>query len=275
MIPILPRAFCYTMAKLIALAHFYFSKKDRVNVLYNLSPIVNDERTKRKYAKEVFINFSYYLVDFFRYSKLDNSFIDRYVRISGLEGLKKVFAQQKGVIALTAHLGNYELAGAVTSLLGYSLSVVALPHKDKRINSLFDNNRKRVGMKVIATGSTIRGCFSALKNGEMLALLGDKDFAGGGLKIKMFSRDAFIPRGAAFFVLKTGVPVVPAFFIRENKNFYRLVFEEPIIFNSLKELDERSIINRYIPILEKYIKKYPGQWYMFEKYWLNDTDNRR
>lgn len=263
----LPRDICYLLAKLAALIQFYISKKDRQAVMYNLQPVVEDKNNIRKYAKEVFINFSYYLVDFYKYSKLSHDFIKKYVRINGLENVNKCLSQGKGAIILTAHLGNYELAGAITSFLGYPLSVVALSHADKRINQFFVDRRKKLGMKVIPTGAALKGCIFALEQGDLLALLGDRDFSGSKLKLKMFGREAYFPRGVVFFALKTGACVIPTFLVRENKKFYNFTFEEPIIFPKGKGAKE-AIMQQYISILEKYIKKYPQQWYLFEKYWL-------
>ncbi|MCF7908753.1 MAG: lysophospholipid acyltransferase family protein [Candidatus Omnitrophica bacterium] len=266
---IFPRNICYLFAKIVALSNFYLFVKDKRNIDYNLGAIVFDPKERRRQVKNVFINFSYYLADFFRYPKLNEAFIKKYVKVIGLDNLGSVIDQHKGVIALTAHLGNYELAGAVISLLGYPVSAVALPHKDKRINNFFDHRRNMVGMQVISTGSAVRGCFSALKTGRVLGLLGDKDFSGGGLKLEMFSRQAKLPRGAAFFALKTNTPIVPVFFVRVDKYFYHLIIDKPIFLNKDTESDEVTIINKYIAVLEKYLKQYPGQWYMFDRYWLD------
>ena len=198
---IFPRNFCYLIAKSFSIIQFYSSKKDREAVIHNLSVIFKGEDKIKRYAKETFINFSYYLVDFFRYSKLTNDFIKKYVKIQGLENLNQAFSKGKGIISVTAHLGNYELAGAVMCFLGYPVSAVALPHKDKRINRFFDNQRKRVGVKVIPTGGAVKRCFTALRNKEIVALLGDKSFTDAGWKGKLFSKNAINIRGGATTVL--------------------------------------------------------------------------
>jgi len=264
---IFPRNFCYLFARFVSVIHYYVSRKDRETVIYNLYPVITEKSRIKRYTQEVFINFAYYLVDFFRYSKLNKDFIKKYIEFDGLDNLNKALAQGKGAIILAAHLGNYELAGAVLSLLGYPLSVVALSHEDKRTNRFFDRQRQRVGMKVIPTGTTIRSCFSALKSGNMLALLGDRDFAGTGVKLDMFSKQAFFPRGIAFFALKTGAPIIPIFLVRKNRKFYHLVCEKPIIYDK-EQQDEVSIIKQCNLVLEEYIKKYPQQWYMFQRRWL-------
>lgn len=265
---IFPRKICYAFAKYLALLQFYISKKDRETVIYNLTPVVADKIKLRQYAKEVFINFAYYLVDFFRYAKVDRDFIKKYVKITGIENLASCLSKNKGAIVVTAHLGNYELAGAVTSLLGYDVYAIALPHKDKRIDEFFNHQRQTTGMRVIPTNTSIKRCFSLLKGNQLVAFLGDRDFFGGGLQIQMLSRTAILPRGPAYFALKTQADIVMAFFIREDEEFYHLIFEKPISVFEEGIKTEEEIIRRYAVILEEYIKKYPGQWYMFAKYWL-------
>ena len=263
---IFPRNICYAIARVSAIIKYHFAKKEREIVLNNLLPIIENKKKREKCAKKIFINFAYYLVDFFRYSRLDKKFIDKYVIVDGLSNLDKAFSSKKGVIANTAHLGNYELAGAVTSLLGYPFHAVALAHKDVRVNNFFDKQRKAVGIKIIQAGIATKKCFSLLKGGGFVAFLGDRDFLGAGVKVKMFSREAVLPKGPAFFARKTGAYIVPAFLVREKRNFYRLIFESPI--DAAKTKTDEEIINEYAKILAKYIKLYPEQWYLFQNYWL-------
>ncbi|MCF7873916.1 MAG: lysophospholipid acyltransferase family protein [Candidatus Omnitrophica bacterium] len=262
-----PRAVSYRIAKFFALLHCCFSKKDREAVLYNLGPLVRQRQRKKKVAKKVFINFAYYLTDFFRYSRLTKKFIKKYVSFGGLDLVDKIVKEKRGAILLTAHLGNYELGGAVMSLLGYPLSVVALPHLDLRTNIFFNRQRKRVGIDVIPTGVAIKKTIKALNQGRLLALLGDRDFSHSGRRQKVFSRFAEIPRGVAFFAKKTAAAVVPTFFVRENKYHYRLIFENEIEYDRENENVEEDILQKYVAVLEKYLKKYPDQWYLFQKYW--------
>lgn len=269
---IFPRSICYRIAKFAALLKFYLAPKERQQIDYNLSAIISDAKERNKQVRNVFINFSYYLADFFRYPKLNEAFLRRYVKVSGLDNLNSALAQHKGVIALTAHLGNYELAGAATSLLGYPVSAVALPHKDKRVNRFFVRRRNMVGMQVIPTGAAVRGCFSALRTGRVLGLLGDKDFSESHRKTKMFSRYAYLPRGIAFFALKTKAPIVPIFFVRVDKYFYQLTYGQPIFTDKIVELSEAAITEKCVTILEEYIRRYPGQWYVFNKYWLSEGE---
>lgn len=262
---ILPRRSVYAVAEFLALIHWFFSAKDRQAVEYNLSNLIEDKAKIKESGRQVFINFALYLVDFFRYSRLNKKFVDKFVRVTGIEYLRQACDEGKGVITLTAHLGNYELGGAVISLLGFDFNVVALPHKDKRVNDFFNHQRQRVGMKVIAIGSGIKRCYSQLKSGKIVGLLGDRDFSGTYLNILMGNKIAPIPKGPAFFALKTQAAVIPGFLIRENRYYYNLIFDQPI--KASAQDTQESLTIKYAAVIEKYLRLYPQQWYVFTKYW--------
>ncbi|MBD3263720.1 MAG: hypothetical protein GF375_01290 [Candidatus Omnitrophica bacterium] len=264
----LPRRVVYFLAKIIAIIHCYTSPGDREAVEYNLSPLVEGREVLKKKTRDVFINFAYYLADFFRQSKLSPQFIEKHVEIIGLQHLDRYLGEGKGVIALTAHLGNYELGGVVTSMLGYPLSVIALSHRDERTNIFFDVQRRICGLKVIPIGMALKRCISVLRRGEMLAMLGDRDFSLNKKKFRIFDRYAYLPRGAAYFASKTRAHILPSFFIRKGRFDYKLIFEKAITHKINEKFDENEVIKEYIKVLERYLKKYPEQWFLFEKYWL-------
>ena len=268
-VSILPRKCSYFVAGVLSSIRFYISKKDREAVIYNLTPIVKNKEELRNRAKRVFNNFAFYLVDFLNMGRINKEFINKYVAVDGLDNINKLTA--KGIIALAAHIGNYEFGGAVMAFLGYDIYVIAFPHKDKRVNDFFNYQRSIFNVKVISTGKTVIKCVSLLRNKKMIAFLGDRDFASAkGRRVRFCGRDALLPRGPAVFALKTDSVIAPCFFVRERKYFYRFIFEPPISCRyddgSLK--NEETLIQEQLKVLEKYIRKYSDQWYMFQKYWL-------
>ncbi len=264
----LPRSVGYIIAKLLAKLKFYFSEKDRKILSFNLSPVLKDKKKVKKTVKKIFENFALYLVDFFRFSKIDMDFVKKYVKVKGLNLLKKMFSEKKRIIAFTAHLGNYELGAALSSLLGCKICAVALPHKDERITRFFNSQRGIFGIEVVLTGKGIKRCFKALKEGKVVAFVGDRNFSQNGRKVKMFGKDCIIPRGPISLSLHMDAYIVPSFLIRKEEKFYELIFEPPISpFKGERKKSEDEIAQECALVLEKYIKKYPEQWYVFERYW--------
>ena len=266
-----PLKLVYKIAVIISDIRYLFAAEDRAAVKENLKVIFPDksERQIRRIRIRVFQNFAKYLVDFFRFEKLDRKYIQKNIRIENIHNFERALAKGKGVIVLTAHLGNWELGGVVIALLGYPFWAVAMPHKDKRIDKFFNYQRERKGVKVIPLGRAVRACLDALKENNLVALVGDRDFSEKGIMVNFFGKPAFLPEGPAAFSLKTGAPIVPGFMIRNPDDTFTLRIEKPLEHTSTKDKnkDLKELAERYVNIFEDYVRKYPEQWYMFRRLW--------
>jgi len=171
---------------------------------------------------------------------------------------------------LAAHIGNYELGGAVVSLLGYPFNAVALDHKNKLVNNFFIRQRQTANINVIPLGMALKRCYACLKKGEALALLGDRDFFNHGIKMKFFGKDSMIPKGTAVLSIRTGAAIIPTFLVRMPDDTFELTFDRPVACSATGDIDEdtRLIMKSCVEIIEGYIKKYPSQWYMFRNFWI-------
>jgi KDO2-lipid IV(A) lauroyltransferase len=269
----LPLRAAYAVAVFISDFRFIYAREDRRNVLANLKVIFPEksEAQIRAIRRKMFRNFAKYLVDFFRFVKMDRTFIHQKIKTEGTEAFDRALKEKKGVVVLTAHIGNWELGGVVIALLGYPLWVVALPHKNKKVNDFFDGRRKGKNINVIPFGKAARQCLQTLRENKMVALLGDRDFSHErGLITELFGRPIYLPKGPAALALKTGAAIVPGFMIRNPDDTFTLKIEPAVNIavtgDSEKDLEEA--VNRYKDILEDYIRRYPEQWFMFRKFWI-------
>ena len=274
-VKVLPLNGAYRIAEILALIRYYLSKPDREIISKNLTvvlkakgEVVTKERL-RYLSRQVYKNFGKYLVEFFKFSKIDKQFIDRKVTIENIDKLDKLLSEGRGVICVSAHLGNWELGAAIVSSLGYSLNAIALPHSTKLVSHFFDKSRTDRDIRVIPLGMAIRRCFKALRKNEIVSFLGDKDFSGGGIKVRFMDRETSMPKGPAVISLKMRAPIIFAFLVRQKNNNFRLFFENPIYpIQSQDEEDAvRIITQRCVEVIERYIKDYPAQWLMFRKIW--------
>lgn len=268
----LPLKAAYGLAVFFSDLHYLFAKSDREAVGDNLKAIF-PQKSKRQINEikiSMFRNFAKYLVDFFRFSRLDIEYIKKNIKVENRGYLDEALSKEKGVITITAHLGNWELGGVVISLLGYPFSAVALPHKDKRVNKFFNFQRESRGIKVIPLGSAVRQCLEVLKKNEILALVGDRDFSARGIILDFFGRPTFLPEGPAAFALKTGAVIIPGFMVRNKDDSFTLRMEPPIEYTPIgdKDKDLKALIGHYKTIFEDYIRRYPDQWYMFRRFWI-------
>ena len=272
---LLPRRLCYAIACHLADRYSARAHEDRMAVEKNLEVVLGISPVPPEQVRQVFRNFAMYLVDFFRFSRLTREKVQRWIRIEGVDRMRAAIAEGKGAIGVTAHLGNYELAGAVAALLGMPVAAAVLTHQNKRVDRFFTRQRARVGVKEIPIQKIGRKAFfsealNALRRNEILGLVADRDFFNHGMDLPLFGKTMKIPTGAASFSLRTGAPIVPTFLVREPDLSYRLVFEEPIHCPSGVSREEaiRQATEASLRVMERTIRRYPTQWYMFhQEFW--------
>jgi lauroyl/myristoyl acyltransferase len=271
----LPLKLCYKIAIVISDVRAIFAPQDRRQVQGNLKAIFPEKSDKeiREIRIRMFRNFAKYLVDFFRFSIIDKEYISEHIQLQNLDYFDQVLKDGRGAIAVTAHLGNWELGGIMIALLGYPFWAVALVHKDKRVNAFFNAQRESKGMRVIPFGRAARQCLQVLAKNEILALAGDRDFTGKGVIVDFFGRPTLLPVGPAVFAQKTKAPIIPGFMVRNKDDTFTLKMERPIEFLSSgnDQDDVLALVKQYKVIIEDYIRKYPDQWYMFRKFWVDTT----
>ena len=270
----LPLSLAYQFATFLSDLQYLFSFRDRRAVCNNLKIIVPSQQNLSAMTREVFRNFGQYLVEFFCMAKkFDMNFVKEKVKVCNIDILKKVLEQGKGGIILSAHIGNWEFGGILLSMLGYPLMIIALPHKERPVNDLFNHQRESRGITVVPPHTAIRRCLETLRSNKLVAIAADRDFTQSGVVMDFLGRKALIPKGAALFALKTGAPIVPCFLIRNPDNSFTLSLEEPIVppletDEYIKESILSTLMKQYTKVIEEKIRQFPTQWLMFREFWI-------
>lgn len=267
----LPRRFSYWVALRFADRFFTTDISGRRAVMANLAHILQaqnispSEETLTQMARKTFHLFGKYLVDFFKFSRMTLAEVKRLVSIEHLDYLEQARALGNGVIFITAHLGNWELGGAMMTALGYRLNVVFLPQRLEEINRLFEKQRKQRGLQLIPLGHAARGVLQALKRKECVVMLADRDFTAHNHSIMFFGKPAQLSSGPARIAVRTKTPIVPAFVLRQEDDTFLLRFYPPIL---VEEHSTPAEIEMKIgAIMEKEIAQNPSQWFIFENFW--------
>lgn len=266
----LPVRLCHWLGKNVALIVYAFSLRDRDGLATNLSLALDrpmGDPFVRKTIRQIFINYGHYMVDFFLMPQLPPHKIKRFfAEFKGEEILQAALANGKGVILLSAHLGNWEFGSIFLRFRNYPLNVVALAHNTSSTNTLVNRLRANKVKKVIeVNGSSFSGIeiLRCLRNNEIVAMIGDRDFLGHGKLTTFFGKKVSFPVGPVVLAMKSGAALIPAFVLKQSDGRYCGVLEQPIPL--LLEGDRNEVINKNLSktarIFEQYIRRYPNQWY--------------
>lgn len=189
--------------------------------------------------------------------------------------LDQALAAGNGAILVSPHLGNWELGGLGLADLGYTVNVLTFREPDEKVNELREVVRAERGIRFIyvdrddTSPLAIIEAVNALRRNEVLALLGERDGSSHTIRIDFFGKPTDIPVGPAYLALASGAPVIPVFVPLENGR-YSTLMEEAIYFSGGHGRHGEAIrggMERLAAVFERYIRKYPDQWYNFYDFW--------
>jgi Kdo2-lipid IVA lauroyltransferase/acyltransferase len=183
--------------------------------------------------------------------------------------LAAAHAAGKGVIVVTGHIGNWELAGSYIAARGIPIEGVTR----RMTNSMFDRyltaTREKAGLAVIADSDAVRRIPRALRAGHVVAMVADQGTKGmASTFVPFFGRLAKTPRGPGVFALRSGVPVVAGTAVRLPNGKYRAVVEPvDVVTTGDRERDVDAVVARYTEVLERWVRAYPEQYLWHHRRW--------
>ncbi len=258
------------LAELMGLAFYYAGRQTREATLRSIKVAFKDMSASeiRETAIAAFINQSKNLVELMLYPSLKKRDIARLVKFEGLDNLTSALARGKGVILLVAHIGNWELLGAVWGLMGHRVYSFFLDARIDSLGKLLNDLRQSRGIKLIPRAE-LKKSVHCLKQNAMLGVIADQDGGENGIYTEFFGETVSAPRGPAALARSTGAAIVPNFLIRNSDDTYTMIMHKPIIMvkTDSKEADIRAYTERFLKIYERLIRQYPKQWlWMYERW---------
>lgn len=257
----------------LSLLGFYLVRSERRKTIHHLTMVYGAEKSRQEIfqmAKTVFFNLGRNMADAFRIPLYHADNIDQIVAAKGLEHLDRALAKGNGVLALTGHVGNWELMGGYLAMKGYPINVVGAPIYDPRLDELVVQNRQQSGMKYIARGSATREIIRALRRNEVIGLLIDQDTKHvDGVFVDFLGKTAYTPVGPAILAEKTGAAIVPmAIHIRKD-NTHQIEIENEMTIKITEDPEHNRINNTQLFsfAVENFIRRFPTQWVWMHQRW--------
>lgn len=267
----LPLHNAYALGRCISDLCYLFDHRGRRCVISNIRHILDHqgrnpgEAELERMARENFRNFGRYIVDFFHYDRMTSGDVERLAEIENPEALRQAHGAGRGVLLASAHLGNWELGGAILHALGYPITAVAYPQRTRKTHELFQSQRRRRGINILTFGEAARGVLRALKRGDLIGVLSDRDYTLNQNPVTFFGAPARLPSSPARISMRTGAPIVPTFLIRREDNRFLLRFHNPLFPEHFQSQDDLRM--RLAAILESELRLNPCQWYIFDDFW--------
>ena len=200
------------------------------------------------------------------------------VQIENYEAFTAALQQRKGVLILTGHFGNWEVA-TIAGLAKYpsfrgKFHFVRRAFKPRWLDAFITRRFQQAGFGVIGKRGSLDRILDLLAAGEIIVFPFDQH-AGppDGIEVEFFSHPAWTFRSLAILALATGAPVLPATGWRERDGSHVMHFGEPIAAVESQDMSEaiRRTTRAYNAELERLILARPEQWYWVHRRWKSST----
>jgi KDO2-lipid IV(A) lauroyltransferase len=252
-------------------------RKHRKRSLKNLARVFGQEKSLpelESISAAMFENFFRSGFECVAYAHLPTVEKQEYVQIIGKEKLDEALGFGRGVIALTAHMGNFLILMTRLTLEGYDVDLVVKKMKDRKVEQGLQDLRKELGINTIYVNSKIqstKASLEALKDNHVLVLLGDQKQRKTGVDVTFFGIPAKAAAGPISLSIATGAPVVPMFMVRNpDKITHTLVIESPLQLTRTgsRKKDIEINVQKYTDVIQSYVEKHPEQWTWNHRRWV-------
>jgi KDO2-lipid IV(A) lauroyltransferase len=213
-------------------------------------------------------------LEFLRFPWLSDARRAALVRVENSEAILRAADQGKGVLVLTGHFGNWEIAtvAGISKFPQYRgrFHFVRRPLQPQWFDALVTRRFRRAGFGVLPKRAALEAILQRLAEGDAVVFVFDQH-AGGtdGIPVEFFGHPAGTFRSLAILALATGSPVVPAASWREPDGRHVLRFEEALPLIECEDVSEaiRKNPRAYNAALERLVLRHPEQWFWVHRRW--------
>lgn len=261
----------YPVASAVGWLAWQLVPHQRRRIARNMLPLcAGDRRRARREGRVAYQNIARYWVDLVSVPHRDMSrFEAQHLRIHNAERLTALESPGP-VVAVSAHTGNAELAVQALTWRGRPYVALVQVLEPPAVADYVQRLRAAAGGSFHeADFQGLKAVIGALRRGELVGVMGDRDIQGTGVCVEMAGRRVKLPRGPWELARRTHALVVPMFTSRTAAETFELFVEEPFHVHCTadQEADVRVAAERFARVLESHLRRDPGQWAVLEDFW--------
>lgn len=272
LISLLPMRMGKPFGRLVGTILFHLHKGGRELACHNLEVVFSDRplsnARKEQIVRNLFINLARSVFEFLKLDALTMENYEELIHVKTSEAKAArdcVLKLGKGVLDVSAHLGNWEYLISLSAKAGYHTAAIINrqlnPYTDKWLKGIRENQGKVICCYNDPSG--LRGIVKHLKQKGIVGMLADEAASPAAVTVPFFGRETATTSGPAQLHLRYGAPLMFYFCVREPDGKYTLSFDGPYHFDRSEDFQQdcmavMTLVNRKY---ETMIRRYPDQWF--------------
>ena len=213
------------------------------------------------------------------------SLIDRYyvaaggrdirLELVGYEKIKELLTDgQKGLILLTAHVGNWQVAMTSLGQLDRDVYLMMRREDNVAVKEALNIDSDKETVRIIYTDGAMGGVIEALKainRGDIVSIMGDRTYGYPSIEASLLGGNVHFPYGAFSLAAAAHCPVAVLLSAKVGTDKHVTdvshVIDPPAGRQGSKNAEIAACVQEFASILEAYAVRYPYQWFVFRDMW--------
>lgn len=259
------------------LVAFVFRYRRKV-ILDNLHKVYGSDlpAEEKELLRSIYRNFVFLWMEFLQSKRMMEGHIRDYLDFHNIGILDKMLSAGKGVILLSGHFGNFEWLAQGIPMLGYNVWGIVKKQSNPYVNAFVEKQRTQTGLQIIYTKDAVKQSLQALKQNGIVAIVADQDARDRGVFVDFMGLPSSTAVGPAVLHLRSGAPIVLIISIRRDYARFNVYFEEITApAERVGNISDAQIVNitqLHAAALERWVRKYPEQWFWMHRRWKSKPD---
>ena len=212
-----------------------------------------------------------------RLSKLDEAAVIERTFTSGWDEIQGSLSLGRGLLLVTGHYGNWEIAAAAVAARGVPIAAIVRRQGNRLVDERLQQLRNNLGVETIYQGQAPARVPRILRANGMVGIVGDQDARRSGVFVPFFNRLASTHRGPALFALRLNAPVFSCIARRLPGDDVRYeIIGRRLEYDRTGNLDRDvlALTTELAARLEKEVRVAPEQYFWFHKRWKTRPSDR-
>ena len=212
-----------------------------------------------------------------RLSKLDARAVVERTTTSGWDEVKDSLSLGRGLLLVTGHYGNWEIAAAAVAAREVPIAAIVRRQGNRLVDERLQELRNNLGVETIYQGNAPARVPRILRSNGVVGIVGDQDARRSGVFVPFFNRLASTHRGPALFALRLGAPVFSCIARRLPGDDVRYeIIGRRVEYERTGDLDRDvlSLTTELAARLEQAVRVAPEQYFWFHKRWKTRPSDR-
>lgn len=205
-----------------------------------------------------------------RLSKLDSQAVIERTILTGWDGMEGALSEGRGLLLVTGHYGNWEIAAATIAARGIPIAAIVRRQGNRLVDERLQELRRKLGVETIYQSQAPSRVPRVLRANGVVGIVGDQDARRSGIFVPFFGRPASTHRGPALFALRLNAPVFSCMALRLPGADVRYeIAGERVAVTRTGDLDQdvTALTTELAQRLERQVRAAPEQYFWFHKRW--------